>query len=90
MKSILSQAALADLRQIALYGRENFGKEQTRKYVRTIKYKIKAIANEPLLYPIAETKNGTFRKCNCESHSIYYEIQPSNVLIVRIIGMQDF
>ncbi len=87
---ILSELADLDFEEIAIYSEINFGKTIADNYLNSLEMCFENVANNPLLYPIAETKNGIFRKCVYKSHAIYYTIKGDNVLIVRIIGAQDF
>ena len=47
------------------------------------------IADQPELYPtIAHIRQG-YRRSVYKSHSIYYRIDPDEIVIVRILGRQD-
>lgn len=86
----LSKAAERDLFGIAVYGFLNFGEKQSDKYNSELKEKFQAISDNPLFFPIADTKNGTFHKCVFKKQTIYFTFENNLVTIVRIIGMQDF
>lgn len=86
----LSKAVECDLFEIAVFGFINFGEKQSDKYNSELKEKFQAIADNPLLFPIADTKSGTFRKCVFKKQTIYFIFENNLVTIIRIIGMQDF
>lgn len=85
----LSEAAADDLIQIALYGFENFGREQSEKYRDKIKKQFAVIASNPLRFVSVDYIKTDYRRSVCGSHSIYYRIEKKGVLIVRILGQQD-
>lgn len=85
----LSKAAEEDLIQIAQYGDENYGVEQSDRYRDQLKRRFLILAETPLLYPSVEHVRAGYRRSVCGMHSIYYRIEGQTVEIMRILGQQD-
>lgn len=86
----LSAAAAADLEEIATYGFETFGPEQTLRYRDGLKIRLAQIAQNPLLFQAVDEIRPGYRRSVYESHAIYYRIDDhGGVLVVRILGRQD-
>ena len=85
----LSRRAESDLEEIALYGIETFGIEQTIRYRDGLKAHLRAIAQAPMRYPKIDNIRPGYRRSVYERHAIYYRSEGNRVLIVRILGRQD-
>lgn len=85
----LTRAAMRDLVEIARYGDENFGVEQSDRYRDKLKDRFELIAERPLLYPTVNYIREGYRRSVCGSHSIYFRIEGGQVAIVRILRSQD-
>ena len=85
----LSEAAIEDLLQIAIFGDETFGREQSDKYRDKLKKQFLEIAHNPLHYVNIDYIKKGYHRSVCGPHSIYYRIEEWGVLIVRILGKQD-
>ena len=85
----LSRAAAADLEEIAYYGLRTFGLPQMQRYQEGLKLRLQRIAEAPQTSPSVEHIRAGYRRSVYESHAIYYRIEASGVLIVRILGRQD-
>ena len=85
----LTQAAEKDLLGIAVYGDENFGVAQSDRYRDQPKQRFSALAAEPLRYPGVPHIHAGYRRSVCGVHSIYYRIDPDEVVIVRILRSQE-
>lgn len=87
---LLSKAAEKDLVQIAEYGDQQFGIEQSDKYRNQLSQHFKLIAKQPYFFREVSYIHQGYRRSVCGSHSIYYKIENNFVLIVRVLGRQDF
>jgi len=85
----LNDAALADLDRIYEYGILTFGLSQADKYYDGLLLYFQAIADSPLSHVgVAEIRKG-YRRAPYSSDTVYYRIDPNEVVIVRILGQQD-
>lgn len=85
----LTQQAEHDLLNIALYGIEQFGVEQSRQYYNKLIQRFDKLAEQPERYPLVEYIRKGYRRSVCGVHSIYYRIDQDGVEIVRVLGRQD-
>jgi len=85
----LNDAALADLDRIYEYGILTFGLQQADKYYDGLLSYFQAIADSPLSHiGVDEIRKG-YRRAPYSGDTIYYRIDPNEVVIVRILGQQD-
>ena len=85
----LAPAAERDLINIALYGMEQFGIEQSEQYRDKLKQRFLELAEAPLMYPAVDDLREGYRRSVCGVHSIYYRIYADYVEIVRVLGRQN-
>ena len=85
----LSPEAEGDLFDIALYGLEHFGLEQSERYRDALKARFQELADHPLQFPAVDYIRQGYRRSVCGSHSIYCRIEGRGVAIMRILGRQD-
>ncbi len=85
----LTQQAEHDLLNIALYGIEQFGVEQSRQYYNKLIQRFDKLAEQPDRYPLVEHIRKGYRRSVCGVHSIYYRTSQDGVEIVRVLGRQD-
>lgn len=90
MKYRISETALRDLQEIKNYGSKNFGHKNAINYIKEIRNKIRLISRLPLIYQELDHIRPNYRRAIHKSHSIYFKIENEQVLIMRVIGMQDF
>jgi len=86
---ILSKEAAEDLTQIAEYGDQQFGIEQSDKYRDKLKSHFLDLAEHPLHCQAVDDIRKGYRRSVCGSHAIYYRIYNETVEIVRVLGRQD-
>lgn len=86
----LSNEARSDLIEIARYGDEHFGTEQSDRYRDRFKRHFELLARQPTLFPAVDHIRVGYRRSVCGVHSVYYRIDEETVEIMRIIGRQDF
>ena len=85
----LTRKADADLANLYRYGLQNFGVARADKYFDTLTARLEHIADDPLLFPNSEYREG-YRRSVHPPHTIYYRIvEPGLVEIVRILRGQD-
>lgn len=85
----LTGAAEQDLIGIAQYGDENFGTEQSDRYRDQLKARFSIIAAHLLRYPAVDHIRKDYRRTVCGQHSIYYRIDSTEIVIVRVLREQD-
>ena len=85
----LSKAAALDFANIFNFGIDTFGLAQALEYQQGMKKQFEKLADQPELYTAVDDIRKGYRRSVYHSHSIYYKIEPSRVLIVRILGQQD-
>jgi len=85
----LNREALEDLDQLYEHGVLTFGLRQADAYFDGIVNRFQKIADQPELYPAIDHIRQGYRRSVYKSHSIYYRIDPGEIVIVRILGQQD-
>ena len=85
----LTQKAEADLLHIALYDLEQFGLAQAQQYYDGMTQHFAELAAAPYLYQAVDHIRAGMRRSVYGSHAIYYRIDPTEIVIVRILGQQD-
>jgi toxin ParE1/3/4 len=85
----LSNTAKADLIRIHHYGVERFGVTQADKYYYSFFDYFEIIAQRPFSFESVDFIKEGYRRCPCESDTIYYRINDNRVEIMAIVGMQD-
>ncbi len=84
----LTVAADQDFEQIFEYGLDNFGLKIAIRYQNALKERFEILAENPVLYPVTELREG-YRRSVCGVHSVYYCESQDGVEIIRILGRQD-
>ena len=85
----LNREALEDLDRLYEHGVLTFGLRQADAYFDGIVSRFQKIADQPELYPAIDHIRQGYRRSVYKSHSIYYRIDPGEIVIVRILGQQD-
>ncbi len=85
----LSNVAKEDLIRIHQYGVIKFGITQADKYFDSLFQYFEIIANQPFSFESVDYIKKGYRRCVCDSDSIYYKINNDVVEIMAIIGRQD-
>jgi toxin ParE1/3/4 len=85
----LTSEAHVDLDRLYEHGVLTFGLRQADAYFDGIVTRFQEIANQPELYPAIDHIRQGYRRSVYQSHSIYYRIDPDEIVIVRILGQQD-
>lgn len=86
----LSELAKQDLLRIYEYGINQFGVDQADKYFELMHDCFSKISKNPYMFPIVPTIKSNYYKCVCGVEAIYFKVETQGVLIVTIIGRQDF
>lgn len=82
----LTKAAKADLRNIAKFTEERWGREQRKHYLEGMDNAFRRLADSPALGVSCEYIAPDLRKHPFQSHVIYYDIaSTSQILIVRVL-----
>ena len=85
----LSEAAAFDFENIFDFGIDRFGLAQALEYQQGMAKRFAELAEQPKLYPAVDDIRAGYRRSVYTSHSIYYQVEPTRVFIVRILGQQD-
>ena len=85
----LAPAAEQDLINIALYGMERFGIDQSERYRDQLKRRFLELTEAPLMYPAVDDIREGYRRSVCGVHSIYYRLHTDYVEIMRVLGRQS-
>lgn len=85
----LTRAADEDFERIFEFGIDRFGLEQALNYQNGMTRRFGEIAAHPERYQTVEHIRPGYRRSVYGAHSIYYSIEPSFVLVVRILGRED-
>lgn len=87
MKSFaLTRKALADLRAIAIYTEDRWGKKQRDLYIRQLDGAFRRLANAPLAGKPCDYIKAGYRKYPQGSHIIFYQRSSRYIIqIVRIL-----
>ena len=85
----LNRETLEDLDRLYEHGVLTFGLRQADAYFDGIVSRFQKIADQPELYPAIDHIRQGYRRSVYRSHSIYYRIDPDEIVIVRILGQQD-
>ena len=85
----LAQSAENDLIEIAQYGDDHYGIEQSDRYRDRLKQRFLVLADQPMLYPAVDHIRTGYRRSVCGAHSIYYRIEGDTVEIMRILKHQN-
>lgn len=82
----LTHAAKADLRNIANFTEQKWGREQRKHYLKGIDDAFHLLADSPSLGVSCDYISPKLRKHPFQSHVIYYDIaSATRVLIVRVL-----
>lgn len=85
----LSNSAVRELIDIAIYGDEHYGMDASDAYRARLEERFSEIAEQPLLYPSVEHIRVGYRRSVLDGLSIYYRIEGDDIVIVRLIGRQN-
>lgn len=83
-KIIFRTSASADLRDIAIWTRKQWGPDQARRYVAAIRRRIKSLSRFPERFATSEEGYRGLRKTSSGRHAIFYLIKDDVIEIVRI------
>lgn len=90
MKYRLSKTAVSDLIRIYKYGSKRIGEKQADKYYNHLFECFDRIAVRPFAFEAVDHIVRAYRRCVCGVDAIYFKVQSDEVLIITIIGRQDF
>ncbi|UAA37609.1 type II toxin-antitoxin system RelE/ParE family toxin [Paraneptunicella aestuarii] len=82
---LLSPAAQASLKNIKAYSLENFGTIQTRHYLKSLRERMQALAENPERGRIRDELKVGFYSDFIGSHTIYYRIKPPHIEIIDVL-----
>lgn len=85
----LTQAADADLERLYEWGIDRFGVKVADEYYDGLIAHLRQIANTPQLWQEVDHIRAGYRRSVYIAHSIYFRIEASGVLIVRVLGREN-
>jgi toxin ParE1/3/4 len=85
----LTNAAAEDFETIFDFGIDTFGLAQALLYQNGLKQRFEELSHQPELFPAVDHLRKGYRRSPYGSHAIYYRIEKSGVVIVRILGQQN-
>ncbi len=85
----LSKAADDDVDRLFVFGFTRFGLKQAENYVDGLYKRLDDVTESPGRWPVVAHIRAGLRRCAYGSHSIYYRIDPDEIVIVRILGRED-
>jgi toxin ParE1/3/4 len=85
----LSNEAKEDLIRIHHFGVEKFGMAQADKYFNSFFKYFEIISQRPFSFESIDYIKKGYRRCVCDSDSIYYKVNGDIVEIMAIVGRQD-
>jgi toxin ParE1/3/4 len=86
----LSNSAKEDLIRIHHYGVKKFGIQQADKYFNSFFEYFEIIAERPNSFEAVDFIKSGYRRCVCGVDSIYFKNEGEVVLIIAIVGRQDY
>ncbi len=86
----LSKAAKKDLIRIHHFGVKQFGVRQADKYFNAFFYQFEIIAQRPYSFEAVDFIKPGYRRCVCGVDSIYFKVKGNQVLIMAVLGRQEF
>lgn len=81
----VSNAARADLKNIAAYTQKTWGVSQRRKYLKDLDKTLHFLSDNPLSGNQCDYIVKGLRKHAHENHTIFYEISKKSIYIVRVL-----
>lgn len=81
----VSKAAQADIRNIARYTQDTWGRDQRRRYLDGLNDKFEMLAERPEMAAERRDFRPPVRIHHYEKHLIIYAISDSGILIVRVL-----
>jgi toxin ParE1/3/4 len=86
----LSNSAKEDLIRIHHYGVKKFGIQQADKYFNSFFEYFEIIAERPNSFEAVDFIKPGYRRCVCGVDSIYFKNEGELILIIAIVGRQDY
>ena len=81
----LTNKALEDLRSIARYTEQTWGREQRNKYLSKLDASFQMLVYEPKLGRACDEIRQGYRKHHVGHHLIFYRLKASRIEIIRIL-----
>ncbi len=85
----LSNAALADLDRLFVYGVTNFGLDRAESYSAGLIKHFESIARSPTMYPAVDQVREGYRRSLYGVNSVYYRVSSTHIDIIRVLGREN-
>lgn len=82
---VVLPSAEADLDEIAIYTKQQWGREQARDYLASLRAEMEGLARFPRRHPRYKSLFGEFHRAPSGDHRIYYRLEDETVIIVRVL-----
>lgn len=87
-KYTLSPQTQKSLQDIRVYSLDAFGSKQTRRYLRQLRDRMKALADQPRLGKQRDDLKAGYYSYYEGSHTIYYRIRDTHIDIIDVLHQQ--
>ena len=81
--------AEADLLTVQLYTRESFGASVWSRYRAALTTAFRSLQDNPYLGADRSSVRAGTRRLLCRQHVIYYEVLPTSILVLRVLGVRQ-
>lgn len=78
-------SAQADLDDIATYTKEQWGRDQARRYLSSLQSDITCLNRFPRMHPAHQSRHGSFRKMSSGEHLVFFLVSETTVEVVRVL-----
>ncbi len=81
----LRPAAREDLRDIWVFGRDEWGEAAADRYFHDLSVAIDRFGAHPFLAPASEELGSGYRRLVCAAHVVFYVVEGESVEVIRVL-----
>lgn len=82
---VVLPSAEADLEEIAIYTKQQWGREQARDYLALLRAEMEGLRRFPRRHPHYASLLGAFHRAPSGDHRIYYRLEGETIIVVRVL-----
>ncbi|MFW2350395.1 type II toxin-antitoxin system RelE/ParE family toxin [Qipengyuania sp.] len=82
---VVLPSAEADLDAIATYTKQQWGRDQARQYLASLRAVMDDLGDFPQRHPRYDSAFGPFHRAPSGDHRIYYRLEGNTILVVRVL-----
>lgn len=82
---VVLPSAEADLDAIASYTKQQWGRDQARQYLASLRAEMEALRDFPQRHSRYDSMFGTFHRAPSGDHRIYYRLEGETIIVVRVL-----